>query len=772
VKEIKSSQIRHIYEFSNFRLDAAERVLIRDGEPVALTDKAFDTLVALVEDAGHLLSRNQLMEKIWPEQFVEENNLTQNISMIRRALGEGEGTQKYIETVPRRGYRFVAPVRKAQGETVRVIVHEHRRANLRIEDEEISDDEDTGVANPVEPAPAEGFTNTTATTLPAEEQLLASVVAPQGRVAQKRSAVVLWTVILGIAVAGVILGAYQYLQTGLSPSPQPAKIRRITADGKIGLATISRDGKYITYITGSSRQQSLWVMQVATGSHAQIVPPADETIYWGLTFSNDGDYIYYVGQERSNAWELYRVATLGGTPKKLLVNIDSAVTFSPDGAQMAFVRVINEQRENSLIVANADGTAERVLATRKMPDLFLTEAVVRIAWSPDGKSIACPAGNAELASDGNSMEVVEVRLEDGAQRSITPRKWAEIRQVAWLGDGSGLVLAARDQAASPLQVWLLSHPGGEARRLTNDFSDYRDVSVTADSSAIVTLQGDMVSNIWVAPNGETASARQVTDSRYDGFLGLCWTPDGRVVYCSYVSGNPDIWIMDADGGNRKRLTDAAGVDKWPSVSADGRYVVFMSDRTGETNLWRMDINGSNPKQLTDGGGEDAPHCSPTEGWVYYSSARFGRVKGPLWKVAVEGGDPVLLADRPTKRPVVSPDGKLIAYFYWDLEVTPPYGVEVAAVEGAHRVRLFDISHGGAQGHLNLFRWTPEGHTLAYLDNRALNVWGEPLGGGKPVPLTDFKTEQTFFFDWSRDSKWLALARGTVTSDVVLISNFK
>src|SRR4026209_1509963 len=111
-----SHQPTHLYEFGPFRMDAGECLLLRDGQSVPLKPKAFDVLLALVEQPGHLLEKDELMKKVWSDTFVEEANLSYNISLIRKALGEGENGQKYIETVPRRGYRFVAGVKKIRGD--------------------------------------------------------------------------------------------------------------------------------------------------------------------------------------------------------------------------------------------------------------------------------------------------------------------------------------------------------------------------------------------------------------------------------------------------------------------------------------------------------------------------------------------------------------------------------------------------------------------------------------------------------------------------------
>jgi Tol biopolymer transport system component len=291
--------------------------------------------------------------------------------------------------------------------------------------------------------------------------------------------------------------------------------------------------------------------------------------------------------------------------------------------------------------------------------------------------------------------------------------------------------------------------------------------VTADSGSLLTVQTDWLSNVWVAPEADAARARQITDGRNDGSHGLSWTPDGRIVFGSRVGSNVDIWIMDADGGNRRRLTDYAGGDAYPSVSPDGRYIVFESHPEDRLNIWRMDADGGNLVQLTRGQFENRPQCSSDGRWVYYSAITPGKNHANAWKVPIEGGEPVQLSDNHALRPSVSPDQKWVAYQHSDLQSNPPHGVAVAPIEGGPPVRILAIPH-----ETRIFVWTPDGRALAYIDPRSFNVWAMPADGGKPRQLTDFKTDQTFFFAWSRDGKQLALARGTRTSDVVLITDFK
>jgi tricorn protease-like protein len=175
--------------------------------------------------------------------------------------------------------------------------------------------------------------------------------------------------------------------------------------------------------------------------------------------------------------------------------------------------------------------------------------------------------------------------------------------MAWLADGSGLLVLATDQEFL-LQIWHLSYPEGKAQRVTNELKHYSDLTLTANSGALVTVQDEIRANIWIAPDGDAARAKQITSGagKAEGGLGISWAPDGRIVYDSYKSGGSDIWITDADGRNQKQLTANVGYNSHPAVTPDGRYIFFLSDRTGTPHIWRMDFDGSNQKQLTSGPG--------------------------------------------------------------------------------------------------------------------------------------------------------------------------
>ena len=732
-----------IHSFDGFMLDLTRGCLLREGVEIKLRPQTFETLKFLVENSGRLISKEELIRAVWPEWNASDNQLARCLSEVRQALGDDE--QQCLKTVPRRGYIFDAQVNQETPATSGAVYTEQVEGIHVVIDEE--EDERARGLEAIHPT--------------SSAQYLTQ------KLKQHKSAVAFSLATLLVAVAGVSFGLYKFIvreRSSVKPSAaQTMRITRITNTGRAADAVISPDGKYIFYVVEDAGRQGLWMRQVATSSNVQIVPPGN-VHYWGLSFPPDGTYLYYnVSAEGS---DLYRMSALGGVARKVLAGLDSIITFSPDGKQFAFVRFNPSRGEGALVVANADGTGERTLLVRKSPDFFGGGP----AWSPDGKVIAFPIERAD--ANGHYTGVVEVQTSDGAVRPIAEKRWFGIERMAWLRDGSGLILIAADQQSSPAQIWQLSRMNGEARRITNDLNSYSSMSLTADSAAVVTVQTDIISDMWIAPNGDAGSAKQITFGKYDGAEGMSWTPDGRIVYASNATGNLDICIMNADGTNQKQLTAEVGNNSLPSVSPDGRYIVFMSDRTGLNHIWRMETDGSNPKQLTNGTDERRPQCSPDGRWVVYASLGSWWT---LWKVRIDGGDPVQLTDKPSGRPVISPDGKLIACGYSD-DQSLPFKIAVIPFEGGQPLRLFDIP-ATVFDHLFdtlLIRWTPDGRALYYTDIRdgISNIWTQPLGGGGPKQMTDFKTNKMFFFDWSHDGKQLAMARGTVTNDVVLITNFK
>jgi serine/threonine protein kinase/sugar lactone lactonase YvrE len=578
-----------------------------------------------------------------------------------------------------------------------------------------------------------------------------------------------------VALAIVLWITYRWTatptpSTNVSSSSRNMKIARLTSTGTADKAAISPDGKYLVHVASENGQQSLRVRQVSTNSDVQIVPPSDVQ-YAGLTFSRDGDFINYVAAEKnSSTSNLYQIPGLGGNPRRLISNVGSAVTFSPDGQQLAFVRNLPDTGEDVLMIAAANGSGERKLAVRKLPNFFRS-----VAWSPDGKTIACGAGS--FVPSYNTY-VVEVAVESGKEKQIGTQSWMFMGQLAWTADGRALILAASEQGVGSFeaqQIWSVSYPEGEARRITNDLNNYTGVGLTADSNRLVTVQSETSSSIWLAPNSEANRATRLTSGagQVDGRDGLAWTPDGKIVYASNASGNLDLWIMDADGSHQRQLTENSRINNDPAVSPDGRYIIFTSDRAGTPNIWRTDIDGSNARQLTSGSGEDNAQCSPDGQWVVYTL--LGAGKPTLWRVPIEGGASQQLTDKYTAAPVFSPDDKSMACLYREEQPNSPLKLAIFPLAGGLPTRVFDAPIFTEEvSRVPPPRWTADGRALTYVvtSGGVSNIWLQPINGDAPRQLTTFKSDRIFWFEWSREGKQLLVARGMVASDVVLISNFR
>ncbi|MGH9943270.1 MAG: DPP IV N-terminal domain-containing protein, partial [Pyrinomonadaceae bacterium] len=578
--------------------------------------------------------------------------------------------------------------------------------------------------------------------------------------------------LLVVCAAATAFGWYQFNSARRDAARTDAgamKITRLTSSGRAGSPAISPDGKFVAHVVEDAGRQSLWLRQVGTNSNQQILPP-EEINYFGLTFSPDGRNLYLVRGRNSYINELYVMPMLGGEPRLVVKDIDSAVTLSPDGQQLAFLRNYPDTGEAVILVANSDGTGERRVAARRQPDYFHRGP----AWSPDGRLLACAVTN---QSGGLHYNVVGLSVADGREELISDARWADVARFGWLPDGTGLVLSAQEDSARPRQIWLVPYPagGGQPRRVTNDFNSYGGLNLTADASALVTIEGELRAGIWVAPaQGADTAATQVTAASgggggsNDGADGLAWAPDGRLVYVSSAGGERDLWVMNADGAGARQLT--FGMRAWgPQVTPDGRHVVFASKREGNMHIWRVDLAGGNQTQLTRGEVEFDPRVSPDGRWIIYEGLSDG--KSRVLKVSIDGGQPAPVLDRHAAAPTLSPDGKQLAYFYWD---TRDY---------QSRLAIAPIRDDGTAGDpaktFNLpmtrsFHWSPDGRAINFVDTKGgiSNIYRQPLDGGEPRQLTNFKSDLIFAYAPAPDGRRIAVSRGAVSRDVVLVEDFK
>jgi Tol biopolymer transport system component/DNA-binding winged helix-turn-helix (wHTH) protein len=762
-----------IYDFGPFRLDSAQRVLLCNGQHVPLQPKAFETLLALVERHGRIVEKEELMKRVWPDTFVEEVNLAKHVSDLRRIFRQFEPTQEFIATVPKRGYRFVADlkVREPQAETP--APEQAIASNIKTEAV-------NGSAPPAWPAylpesepeqePEHPFT---IAPQPEPSEIAAERAPIRPGFARKK--ILVLGLVAGLAFIAVLgYGFYRFA----APKPflarfQNLKATRLTASGQVRGLALSPDGKYIAYLNdGSGTQSSLRLKQVVIGQEMELVQVEREARFDGLAFSPDGNYVYYSTGPSRFSTALYRVPLLGGTPRKLTAGpVNSSVTFLPTGERFAFTRDNGNSVTSELVIANADGSNEQVLATAKKPERFMFPT-----WSPDGKIIAC-----SLLTSPKTSTLVAVAADSGQRTIIGVETLEGVWQSRWLPDGSG-VIAAANKAGEEVQLWFISYPTGQARQLSYDLDGYFGPCLSADGRTLVAARFDSKASVWLAPGDKPDQAQETTAvtrrSHSDGRIGvgLSWTPDNRLLYITEMQSATTLWTMDRSGGDQRHLPvpDGAPRISSPKLTPDGKYLLFASMHKGVGSIWRMDADGSNLRQLITLRTGPLPFdCSPDGQWIIYDNILPGQ-GGRLWKMRIDGSNQVQLTDVVSSWPSISPDGKQIAFSYDDKGEelrAPNFGV--IPFDGGPVTKIAEIPRTARFPNYQ-FKWMPDGRAVAFLDQRegVSNIWTLPLSGGEPRPLTHFKSNGVYAFAWSRDGQTLALWRGNRTTDVVLLSEGK
>src|SRR5579862_4392331 len=565
--------------------------------------------------------------------------------------------------------------------------------------------------------------------------------------------------IIAIAAVLVVLGllglaAYKWAKRSPSLNLQGMQITKLTDSGKAQRAAIAPDGHYIVYALADGGQQSLWVRNVASKSDVQILPPDDVT-FRGLNFSADGNYIYFVRSDKRRAFysDLFMMPVLGGAAHLILQDLDTPISFSPDGKQFAFMRG-TLQGMVEVHTASQDGTNQKLLASFYAGAPFFNGA----AWSPDGATIVA-------STIQNAKEIkwilTAIRVADG---QVTPfySNSDGIGQPVWLPDGNSLIVPVTLPNESRSQLSLIAFPGGQASHFTNDLSDYGEpLDLTRDGRSLVALERRQVSHIWVLPHGQASQAKQITFGDLPDVL-VNPGPAGKLL----VLGNArQVELIGVDGGQRTPVLPQSHTVTTFSTCGD-RYIVLDTYTGTKVELWRTDADGTNPTKFADDG--IFPACTQDGKWIFYAPA-----KGPnFFRVAPEGGKPAEikiphLAAVPQVVP--SPDGKWLAYLYKEESPSAPVKMAVVPSEGGTPVHLLPFPNLAADIH-----WSPDGKSLQYYlaRNGARNIWDQPLSGAPARQITDFPSGLIFDFAWSTDGKELYLAKGERTSDVILISNFR
>ncbi len=698
----------HNFEFGEFVLDPREKVLFRNGTPVPVAPKILHLLLVLVEHHGHIVEKDKLMEEVWADSFVEEGNLTYSVRQLRKLLGDDIQKPRFIETVPRRGYRFIAPVsvEKTGRSWLESIPTIHQ-----------STDGTSGryFSRPV--FYSTGFI------------ILASIVLTVGLVAFR-----------GWKLFG------NGPQNDIDPQFRNLMFEQVAKFDNYSSASISPDGKFAAYINSVSGRQSLWLRQLGTGQSNQIVPAEDGVRILLIEFSDDGEYIYFSRRSENRPPHVDRVPIFGGVIQaNIVTGLETEFSISPDQSLVSFHR--SHDGKTTLFAAKTGLTDSRAL-------FETAHSITGNSFSPDGRMIAFASG--DVGQGKTSFGVYTINVDGGPAGEASKERWNYVRDVVWLSDGKGILVTAQTSNNSPRKIWKIKLSDGLVTKVTETQENLSYISVTKDQRHILISENSLSSNLYVAPTNDPASVKTLTTA----YLGVFWTPDGDIVYSS-SNGNEDIWRISPDGSNQRQLTTSTSMDFKPIVSSDGKYIVYLSDRAGKLNLWRMNSDGTSQLQLTNGNGEQNPFITPDGTNVIFSSVENGK----LFSVPIGGGEASEVQVDGVDNLTISPDGAFFAHFAGR---EADKKIVLRSSQGSVEPREIAIPTGYFAGHELV--WSHDGRSVNYAaqKNRLFsNIWSQPIDGSPPTQLTNFSSGAIFYFDFSLDGSKLALIRGSWSYDIVL-----
>jgi DNA-binding winged helix-turn-helix (wHTH) protein/Tol biopolymer transport system component len=708
-----------VFEFEGFRLDLRRMGVWKSDERVPLEPKALDVLRHLVTNRDRLVTKDELLNLVWKDTFVTPNALTRAIAQLRKGLGDDVEHPRLIETVAKRGYRFVAPVTVPGNGLAEPLVV------------------------PVEPTPSvrgEPRTRDAARIVAAIAVLLAVVVVLGWRIAPS------WTT---------------------RPTPT-LDIVPLTSFGDVIDAIVSPDAKYVAFVRSLSGRQSLWIRQLRGTNPIQLVEP-EPVSYYGMSFAPDSGSIYYVvrGPEplAYPTGMLFQIAALGGRPRRLGIPFDHYPVVSPDGKLLASLRAdYPEPGKSALVTIKADGSGMRPVLAVQEPDVLAPGFFIAPAWSPSGDRLAAAVRNA----DSRTAHLFTVDLATGAARRFATT-FATAAFATWMPDGSGIVFTGTAQRKASAEfgsdLWFQPLPDGPPRAITTGVVEYRNASVSADGSSLVSVGSLQNAGLWRLPLAGGRLER-IPAQKEDGLAGLAWLDSNTIVFTSFDGGTAQIWTMGVDGADRHQITtDGSSFSPRPTV--DGRTIFFVSTHQRRTGIWRMDRTGAAARLIAE-----APELwdlvlASDERRLLFTAPSVDRIDS-TWTISTDGGQPELLVKGLTHA-ATSPDGRGIAG-YWQQRANGPLALAVFPTSGGQPSSVFGGSsvstvNGGVW-------WSRDGSAVYYTNADRVNVWRQPLKGGAPTIVTNLADGMISRGDLSPDGRSLLAVRANPLRDAFLITGFR
>ncbi|HEX4006764.1 MAG TPA: protein kinase [Acidobacteriaceae bacterium] len=571
----------------------------------------------------------------------------------------------------------------------------------------------------------------------------------------------LGAVVALLLVAAAGYGVYSLLWHS-APAPfQNFSVSKATETGKATLVAISPDGKYLLHARDDGGQQSLWLENIPTGSNTQVVAPA-AVQYQRVAFSPDGNYLYFSRSEAGSLSlkYLYRAPVLGGQPQKLVTDIDSNISFSPDGQKFAYL-LANDPivAQYRLIIHSLADGEEKDLVTGPLSELQLD-----LAWSPDGNTIVIA-----LSQPGDALGGLDaIDAATGKHNRFLLSKEFYLQRPVWLPDGSGLLAQAQTFGSLQNQIVAIAFPSGKITPVTRDTNSYIDLSVAGDGHTLATVARQTFNKLYVLPDGApSAQAREFPLEGIEAYQ-VGWTPDNQLLLSYFPIG---VTLLNPGTGARTPLLTQTRIPGFASACPDGHVVFGAAPATQfESHIFRADADGGNVQELSHGKYDYMPECSADSKMVIFADAG-----ARLEKVAMEGGAPQVYPNYPDfDRAAVSPDGKLVAFVTSHSAAEPREKLALTPLDFSQPVRLLDFEKPRAEyatfagDSPVIFRRDGSGIAYPVRNGEVDNLWLQHLDGTPGKQITDFQSEFIRDFAWSPDGKQMAIIRGHREADVVLI----
>jgi Tol biopolymer transport system component/predicted Ser/Thr protein kinase len=578
----------------------------------------------------------------------------------------------------------------------------------------------------------------------------------QGLAASRARGMAIALVVVAAVVAGIVGWRFW-------PRPRPfasVSVNQITNIGNIERIALSADGRFLAEVKNDNGQRTLWLRNIATKTDAQILG-AFATDYLGLTFSPDGNYLYFTrGTPQNNTRrDLYVMSVFGGTPRQLIMNVDSPVSIAPEGDRLVYVRWTPERKDqfSEVRIADKEGGNERVLYTTM-------ELIQPPVWSPDGNRIAwlqTEKGTTRIALSVMEISSKKLTIVAAPADVVFASPDDGYTTLVWLPDNRHLLALYYKQHTDRAQIGVITIPSGEFHSVTNDVDSYSQLALSGDGRTLATVLTNIDSNIaFYGPDGGVPIS---TIPLRISPNGIAWPTEDHLLY---IVGGFSIGTIDRATGSLHGF-DAGDIGLGDGIAScrDG-HILFTGYPKGgsEPRLFRMNADGGEIAQLTTSGFVRAPSCSADSQKAYFSIG--SDVNVSLWSVPVAGGTPKELVPPVNyAEAAVSPDGTRAALFSIRQE---KIGVIVTDLASGRMQPPFFIDQSLA----NFSVFSPDGRAIVgdALRNGGITLLYQPLDGSTPHALFKPEPESIRDFDWSPSGKQLAVARVKSSSDVVLITD--